>query len=93
MRDEQSKYRELGVTTLGMNPASVASHDKYSEGFKFGFPLVSDPERKAAAAYHALKDDGKGIQRTVYLIGQDQKILFAQRGAPAVEAILAPLAR
>ena len=92
MRDEQSSYREKGVTTLGVNPASVASHDKYSESFKFNFALASDPERKAAAAFHALKPDGKGIQRTVYLVDGDGTILFAQRGAPATEAILATLA-
>ena len=91
MRDEQSRYQAKGVTTLGINPASVASHEKYDEGFGFGFPLVSDPEREAARAFHALKPDGKGILRTVYLIGRDAHILFAMRGAPAIDAILAPL--
>jgi peroxiredoxin Q/BCP len=74
-----------------MNPASVESHEKYVAGFAFNFPLVSDPERSAAGAYHALKPDGRGILRTVYLIGKDGTILFAQRGAPPTDAILAPL--
>lgn len=74
-----------------MNPASVASHEKYKALFKFNFDLVSDPERSAAAAYRALKPDGKGIQRTVYLIGTDGRVLFSQRGAPSTEAILKPL--
>jgi len=91
VRDEQTRYREKKVTTLGMNPASVESHEKYSEGFKFNFPLVSDEGRAAARAYHALKPDGKGIVRTVYLIGADGRVLFGQRGAPAQDAILAPL--
>ena len=91
MRDEQSEYRKHNVTTLGMNPASVESHEKYTEGFKFNFPLVSDTDRGAATAYQALKPDGKGIQRTVYLIGTDGRVLFAQRGAPLAEIILAPL--
>ena len=91
MRDEQTLYREKSVTTLGVNPASVASHEKYTAGFKFNFPLLSDADRVVATAYHALKPDGKGILRTVYLIGRDGKIAFAQRGMPAAEAILAPL--
>jgi peroxiredoxin Q/BCP len=91
VRDEQAAYRKKHVTTLGMNPAPVASHEKYSEGFKFNFPLVSDPDRTAARAYKALKPDGKGILRTVYLIGKDGRILFAQRGAPAAETILGAL--
>ena len=91
MRDEQTKYAARGVRTLGMNPASVESHEKYTEKFRFNFPLVSDPEREAAAAYHALKPDGKGIVRTVYLVGRDGKVRFAQRGAPGADVILSAL--
>ena len=91
MRDEQPEYRKHQVTTLGVNPAGVAAHDKYTEQFHFNFPLLSDPERATALAYHALKPDGRGILRTVYLIGTDGRVLFGQRGAPPVDAILAPL--
>lgn len=92
MRDEQTRYQAQSVTTLGINPASIASHEKYAEGFQFTFPLVSDPDRAAARAYQALKPDGVGILRTVYLIGTDGRVQFAMRGAPAIEAILEPLA-
>jgi peroxiredoxin Q/BCP len=91
VRDEQNRYREHSVTTLGLNPASLASHEKYTEGFQFNFPLLSDPDRAAARAYQALKPDEVGILRTVYLIGTDGIVLFGMRGAPAVDAILAPL--
>jgi len=74
---------------LGVNPASVESHQGYVEKFKFNFPLLSDPDRAIARAYHALKDDGKGIQRTVYAIGKDGTVRFSQRGAPPVAAIVA----
>ena len=84
-------FRAKGASALGINPASVESHEKYSAKFTFNFALVSDPDRTAARAYRALKPDGRGILRTVYLIGADGRILFAQRGMPAVEAILKPL--
>jgi peroxiredoxin Q/BCP len=91
VRDEIEQYRTKGVQPLGMNPASVESHEKYSAKFTFNFPLVSDADRAAARGYRALKSDGRGILRTVYLIGADGRIRFAQRGMPAVEAILKPL--
>jgi peroxiredoxin Q/BCP len=91
VRDEQIEYRKHDVTTMGVNPASVAGHERYAESFRFGFPLLSDPERRVAKAYHALKPDGKGILRTVYLIGTDGTVRFAQRGVPPVDAILAAL--
>lgn len=91
VRDTQDAFKAKGVTTVGMNPASLASHEKYVEKFDFNFPIAVDAQRQAAGAFHALKEDGKGIQRTVYLIGKDGKVLFAQRGMPATEAILAVL--
>jgi len=84
-----TKFRAAGVQPFGVNPASVDSHKGYVEKMRFNFPLLSDPERSIAAAYHALKDDGKGIQRTVYVIGGDGTVRFAQRGAPPVDEIVA----
>ena len=91
MRDEQSKFQSRGVRTLGVNPASVPDHEKYVAKFRFNFPLLSDPERAAAKAYRALKPDGKGIVRTVYLIGRDGRVLFGKRGAPGADEVLGAL--
>ena len=88
MRDEIAKFKNARIQPLGVNPASVESHQGYVEKMKFNFPLLSDPERAIAGAYHALKEDGKGIQRTVYVIGSDGKVRFAQRGAPPVDDIV-----
>ena len=91
MRDEQSKFQSRGVRTLGVNPASVPDHEKYVAKFRFNFPLLSDSGREAAKAYRALKPDGKGIVRTVYLIGRDGRVLFGKRGAPGADEVLGAL--
>lgn len=88
MRDEIAKFNSATLQPLGVNPASVDSHRSYVEKMHFNFPLLSDSDRTIAGAYHALKDDGKGIQRTVYVIGRDGTVRFAQRGAPAVDDIV-----
>ena len=86
-------FKKAGIQPLGVNPAGVDSHHAYVEKMGFNFPLLSDPERTIARAYNALKDDGKGIQRTVYVIGRDGggggTVRFAQRGAPPVDDIVA----
>jgi len=84
-----AKFKQAGIQPFGVNPASVDSHHSYAEKMRFNFPLLSDPERALARAYAALKDDGKGIQRTVYVIGRDGTVRFAQRGAPSVDDIVA----
>jgi peroxiredoxin Q/BCP len=81
-------FERAGIQPFGVNPASPESHLSYAEKMRFNFPLLSDPDRAVAQAYHALKDDGKGIQRTVYVIGKDGTVRFAQRGAPPVDLIL-----
>ena len=88
MRDEIAKFQAAKIQPLGVNPASVDSHKSYVDKMRFNFPLLSDPERSIAGAYNALKDDGKGIQRTVYVIGKDGTVHFAQRGAPPVDDIV-----
>jgi peroxiredoxin Q/BCP len=91
VRDEQTRFQEKGVQPLGVNPASVEAHEKYRARFAFNFPLCSDPDRRVAAAYHALKPGSDSIARTVYLIGADGRVLFGQRGMPSADAILAAL--
>ena len=84
-----TKFERAGIQPFGVNPASVDAHVKYSAKMGFPFPLLSDPDRAVARAYHALKDDDRGITRTVYVVRRDGTIAFAQRGAPAVTDIVA----
>jgi peroxiredoxin Q/BCP len=88
-----TKFERAGIQPFGVNPAGVEAHEKYAAKFKFPFPLLSDPERNAARAFHALKDDDKGIQRTVYVVAKNGTIAFAQRGMPEVDDIVAAVGR
>src|SRR3989454_9110574 len=60
-----AKFQAAGIQPFGVNPAGVEAHASYVKKLRFNFPLLSDPDRAIARAYHALKDDGKGIQRSV----------------------------
>ena len=84
-----AKFVKAGIQPFGVNPASVDAHWTYAQKMGFTFPLLSDADRVIARAYRALKDDGKGIQRTVYVVARDGTIAFARRGAPPVDEIVA----
>lgn len=86
-----SRFVDAGARPFGVNPAGVASHARYAEKMHFGFPLLSDPDRVIANAYGALKEDGRGIQRSVYGIRRDGTIAFAVRGAPPPAEVVAAL--
>lgn len=84
-----TKFERAGIQPFGVNPASIDSHRKYVEKMHFNFPLLTDPDRAIARAYRAVKEDDHGIARTVYVVGKDGRVRFAQRGAPAVDEIVA----
>ena len=83
--------RAAGIQPFGVNPASVAAHQRYVAKFAFSFPLLSDPEREVARAYEVLKPNGRGIRRTVYLIARDGTVRYAVRGAPPITEVIEAL--
>ena len=87
-----TSFTGAGAQPFGVNPASAEAHARYAEKMEFDFPLLSDVDRAVARDYGALKEDGQGIQRTVYAIRRDGSIAFAARGSPAPADILAALA-
>ena len=88
-----AKFQQAGIQPFGVNPAGVDSHLKYATKLSFNFPLLSDPDRAIARAYHALKGDGQGIQRSVYVVQRNGTIAFAQRGAPPPDEIVAAVSQ
>lgn len=91
VRDDLSEFQKAGIQPFGVNPAGIASHAKYAAKFEFNFPLLVDSDSAIAAAYGAVKEDGRKIQRTVIGIGRDGTIRFATRGAPPTGEVIAAL--
>jgi thioredoxin-dependent peroxiredoxin len=91
VRDDLADFRAAGIQPFGVNPAGIESHAKYAAKFEFNFPLLVDSDRAIAAAYGALKENGKSIQRSVLGIGRDGTIRFAVRGAPPPAEVIAAL--
>jgi thioredoxin-dependent peroxiredoxin len=74
--------RADGVEPYGVNPGDAESHEKFCDAYELQFDLLVDEDKAAAAAYGALKPEG-GILRSVFVIGRNGKIIFAQEGAPS----------
>jgi peroxiredoxin Q/BCP len=91
VRDDLAEFRAAGIQPFGVNPAGIASHSRYATKFGFDFPLLVDENSAIAAAYGAVKEDGRKIQRTVIGIGRDGTIRFATRGAPPPGEVVAAL--
>lgn len=82
LRDDLEMFKGLNTAVLASNPDSVESHERFAEKQGYQFPILVDADRSMARAYHALKEDGVGIQRTVYIIDKDGVIRYAKQGLP-----------
>jgi thioredoxin-dependent peroxiredoxin len=93
VRDEIESYTRYNIRPFGVNPASAQSHSAYAAKLGLPFLLFSDPGLQISQAYGAVKPDGRGIARSVYLIDQDGRVLYSQSGAPGAEIVLEGLSR
>jgi thioredoxin-dependent peroxiredoxin len=82
--------RAAGVEPFGVNPEGGDSHQRYCDAYDLSFDILVDENEAAAAAYGAIKPEG-GILRSVFVIGQDGRIAFAEEGAPSWDDVAAGL--
>ncbi len=85
-RDRWDQAKARNVMVYGVNPRGAVSHSNFRQKHKLPFPLLIDKRQKLGALYKA---SGLIVKRTVYLIGPDGVIRYAQRGKPAPEDVLA----
>src|SRR4051812_15323956 len=84
-RDQWEGVQAANAVVFGINSQSAAKHQQFKQNRQFPFPLLVDPGQKAARLYKA---NGLIVKRTVYLIGKDGVIRFAQRGKPEPTEVL-----
>ncbi|MEE9442456.1 MAG: peroxiredoxin family protein [candidate division Zixibacteria bacterium] len=82
LEGERKKFEKLNTEILGINPASVKSHENYCDKKGFEFTILSDPDKKIAKKYDSLNTGGMLIRRSVYVIESVGKIIFAEKGMP-----------
>jgi peroxiredoxin Q/BCP len=85
-RDQWSLVQSKNAIVFGVNPGSAASHGGFRNNRQFPFPLLVDEGKRVAQIYNA---GGPIVRRTVYLIGPDGVIRYAERGKPSPEHVLA----
>jgi thioredoxin-dependent peroxiredoxin len=86
-RDERGVYDEAGVERFGVNPGSLASHQKFASKYSLDFPLLVDEGGAMADAYGVRKENG-GVKRATYVIDPQGRIAYAAPGAKSAGEIL-----
>ena len=93
IRDSWAEFARAGAAVFGVNPFGEESHRRFGERYDFPFPLLIDRGNRVACLYRSILGWGplSIVHRTVYVVGTDGRVLFAQRGKPAPEELLAVL--
>jgi peroxiredoxin Q/BCP len=84
-RDRWADAQRKNTLVFGVNPQGARSHAQFIGKSRLPFPLLVDQGQKMGALY---KTKGLIVKRTVYLIGPDGSIRFAQRGMPDAATVL-----
>jgi peroxiredoxin Q/BCP len=85
IRDAWADVGKHTTVVYGVNPGNAQSHAEFRKKFHLPYPLLVDEGKRVANLYNA---GGLFVKRTVYLIGKDGKIRFAQRGMPSPSEVL-----
>lgn len=88
LKDQIDRYRALGLSPFGINPAGVEDHREYAAALGLPFLLLSDPGCRAAKAWRAASPLGDQVTRTVYRVDQAGIIRFGARGMPGADIVL-----
>jgi thioredoxin-dependent peroxiredoxin len=86
-RDSWGACAGRNAVVFGVNPAGSGKHAQFRDKHSLPFPLLIDEGQRIAKAYKSSM--GIAPRRTVYLIGPDGRIRFAQRGMPSPGDVLA----
>lgn len=78
IRDVYKEYQDAGVTVLGVNKGTAASHQKFIDNQSYQFDILVDTEMKITEEYGAMKKYFANyiVKRGVFLIGEDKKVLY-----------------
>jgi len=82
MRDSFGFYEGQNAQVLGVSVDSPFTLAKFKEDQSYQFPLLSDFNKEAAAAYGALYEDFLGLKgiakRSAFVIDEEGKIIYAE---------------
>ena len=81
--DELSQFSNVGAQVLAISHQDIASHETFSGKHKFGFPLLSDPDKKVLSDYGVVGFAGLP-RRSVFVIDPNGVVKYVHRALVGV---------
>jgi len=80
-RDTFKKIQKTGAVVLGISRDTVKAQKKFQEKYELPYTLLADPDETVCNQFGVMVEKNmygkkvKGIERTTFVIGPDQKLL------------------
>ena len=80
-RDAFERFQKEGIVVLGISRDTVSAQKKFKDKYDLPYDLLADPDMELINRYDLVKPKNmygklvKGVKRTTYLIGPDQRLL------------------
>lgn len=76
--NELEAFSNLGAQVLAISAQDMASHEQFAGKYKFGFPLLSDPDKDVANLYGTVGPLGFP-RRSVFVVDSEGVVRYAHR--------------
>ncbi len=77
-REDYARFQAKNGRLLAVSADSLASHQRFAEKLENPpFPLLADQDKNAITAYGVLNEKGTGAVRSIFIVGQDGIIKYA----------------
>ena len=81
--NELAQFEKVGAQVLAISHQNMTSHDKFTDKHKFGFPLLSDPDKKVLNDYGVVGFAGLP-RRSVFVIDPNGVVKYVHRALAGV---------
>ena len=81
--NELAQFEKVGAQVLAISHQNMTSHDKFTDKHKFGFPLLSDPDKKVLNDYGVVGFAGLP-RRSVFVIDPNGVVKYVHRALTGV---------
>ncbi|CAB4541147.1 unannotated protein [freshwater metagenome] len=81
--NDLAQFEKVGAQVLAISHQNMDSHDKFTDKHKFGFPLLSDPDKKVLSEYGVVGFAGLP-RRSVFVIDPNGVVKYVHRALAGV---------
>ncbi len=85
-RDAFEQFQKAGITVLGISRDTVKDQKKFKDKYGLPYDLLADPDMELINRFDLVQPKNmygkivKGVKRTTYLIGPDQRLIHIFEG-------------